>query len=160
MFYNFHSIRPNMVSDNQQEESNDSTNVRMRETAEDMRRKRIENQAVKALYRRPSKPLFGALPSFDDDRGFQSAQSPLQSFSTAIGGFTQSLPANRSPGRNFFVAALSPSRRSATPDVDRLRRRLDHAEDEILLREESCKVCGMVFIKSSPAAEDAVKLFL
>lgn len=130
----------------------------MRDTAENMRRKRIEDQAVKALYRSPNKPqpLFGALSSLDPDRSIQPAQSPLRSFST-VRDFAQPLSANRSPGRNSFTSALSPSRRATTPDIDRLQRRLDHAEDEILLREESCKVCGMVFIKSSPAAEDAIR---
>ncbi|KAL8937324.1 MAG: hypothetical protein Q9216_004482 [Gyalolechia sp. 2 TL-2023] len=145
------------TADQDQEESNDSTEMRMRETAENMRRKRIQDQAVRVLYQRPTQPLFGAISDADADRSVQRAQSPFPPFSTARGGFAQSLSANRSPGRNYFAEALSPSKRSGTPDIERLRQRLERAEDEILFREESCKVCGMVFVKSSPAAEDAIR---
>ncbi|KAI4176006.1 MAG: hypothetical protein LQ343_001288 [Gyalolechia ehrenbergii] len=136
------------------EESNDSTEIRMRETAKNMRRKKIQDQAVQVLYQSPRQPLFGAVSGPDADRSIQRAQSPFPPFSTARGGFTQPLSANRSPGRNYFAEALSPSKRSTTPDIERLRQRLERAEDEILFREESCKVCGIVFVKSSPAAED------
>ncbi|KAL9026063.1 MAG: hypothetical protein Q9196_005217 [Gyalolechia fulgens] len=139
------------------EESNDSTDMRMRETAENMRRKRIHDQAVKVLYQNPRQSPFGAVSGPNVDRSIQRAQSPFAPFSTARGGFTQPLSANRSPGRNYSAEALSPSKRSSTLEIERLRHRLARAEDEILLREECCKVCGMVFVKSSPAAEDAVR---
>ena len=136
----------------------------MRETAENMRRAKVRNQAVEMLYGNPRQQFSGSLPVSSTQRGTHRpsvlAQNPISPFSRAGVSYPQLLSANRSPGRNYFAEALSPSRPTpiySQSDMTLLRQRLNRAENEILMREESCKVCGMVFLKSSTGAEDTVR---
>ncbi|KAL8719416.1 MAG: hypothetical protein Q9225_003581 [Loekoesia sp. 1 TL-2023] len=152
------------AANNKQEESNDSTVARTRETAENMRRAKIRDQAVQIISQNPRRPFLGAAPASNVDRGVNRSgilnQNPTSPFIRAGGSRVQFPSSTRSPGRNYFAEALSPAKSPQTyshSDMGLLRQRLNRAENEILMREESCKVCGMVFLKSTSGAENTIR---
>lgn len=64
--------------------------------------------------------------------------------------------------KNYFAEALSPVRVPVTylqTELGLLRQRLNRAENEILHREHSCRVCGWVFLITSAEAETMVRQF-
>ncbi|KAL9593848.1 MAG: hypothetical protein Q9219_007357 [cf. Caloplaca sp. 3 TL-2023] len=124
------------------EDSEDSTVMRMKETVEAFRQKRILDQAVQVLYQKPKLPVLGEIPPFSTGREMADHSIPTD---TPLSLFpARTLPTTQPPNDPRF-------------DAESLRRRLNRAENKILLREESCKVCGITFDKSSPAVEAAIR---
>ncbi|KAL8724862.1 MAG: hypothetical protein Q9181_006643, partial [Wetmoreana brouardii] len=141
------------------EESSDSTVLRMKETAENMRRTRKTgsrtNGLVDALSTHTQTParahaVQGLLPATT-----RSSHNP-SSLSIYNGlGPSARLPPSSDPVMLQFDTTTRPQTYSAT-EMSLLRHRLHRTENELRLREESCKVCGKVFMASAEGG-DAIR---
>ncbi|KAL8697534.1 MAG: hypothetical protein Q9201_007081 [Fulgogasparrea decipioides] len=141
------------------EESNDLTVLRMKETAENMRRTRKTgsrtNGPVSTLSTHRQTPA--RAHAVQDLLPATTRSSHLTSSSPAYSGLGPSarLPPLSDPVMLQFDTTTRPQTYSAT-EISLLRHRLYRTENELRLREESCRVCGKVFMASAESA-DAIR---
>lgn len=146
-----------LCSDIQQEETTDSTIARIADTAANMRKKRMETDALKVIAK-------GAVQHVSEDpkkapskkKGPKDQRPPRVVSSSSSPGIVAIATARLNAGRNHIEPVAMPPTSHYT-ELGLLRQRLNRAENEILHREQSCRVCGAVFLSTLSNAADQVR---
>ncbi|KAI4142971.1 MAG: hypothetical protein L6R39_004755 [Caloplaca ligustica] len=145
------------------EETTDSTRLEVRKTAENMRRTKLRHEAFELINEELPHPFAGptAPPRVGQESASPEPAAPESStFTPATISDEQLVRAIKSArGKNYFAEALSPGKHDPTylqTELGMLRQRLNRAENEILRREHTCRVCGWLFLTPSMKAEELV----
>ncbi|KAL9017283.1 MAG: hypothetical protein Q9185_005374 [Variospora sp. 1 TL-2023] len=142
---------------NYQEETTDSTIARIADTAANMRKKRMETDALKVIAKGAVQHVSeGPKKVPSKKKGPKDQRSPRVVSSSSSPGIVAIATARLNAGRNHIEPVAMPPTSHYT-ELGLLRQRLNRAENEILHREQSCRVCGAVFLSTLPNAADQVR---
>ncbi|KAL8649916.1 MAG: hypothetical protein Q9210_004122 [Variospora velana] len=139
------------------EETTDSTIARIADTAANMRKKRIETDALNVIAKGAVQHVSESPKKATSKKKAPKDQRPPRVvFASSSPEIVAIDAARQNAGRNHIEPiAVSPT--SHHTELGLLRQRLNRAENEILHREHSCRVCGAVFLSTLPNATDQVR---